>query len=238
MPPRHHVLIQGRKLACFLKCQRTSLPLLPRSLIYSAPESQLDSQDMTPDKDQTKCTVTKGTGTRLFPQRATYTRTYISMQKWRNITNKPWRFIMTHEFNYRRWQQDGPPSLQQRTEILHTCVHCKFMSLDVKPQRQLRMWLLQIQDTLQAGITDHWELLSRELVLNQRKPENRKFILCPDLLFVIVFDRSKGLSKMDQWSRDPNHFLASAIGIQNSLPAKPKMEPKNRFSNLTVILLV
>lgn len=45
---------------------------------------------MPPDKDQIKCTVTKGTGTQLFPQRATYTQTYISMWKWRNLRNKPW----------------------------------------------------------------------------------------------------------------------------------------------------
>lgn len=36
---RHHVLIQGRKLASFLKCHRTSLPLLPWEPYLFCPRS-------------------------------------------------------------------------------------------------------------------------------------------------------------------------------------------------------
>lgn len=63
---------------------------------------------MPPDKDQIKCTVTKGTGTQLFPQRATHTQTYISMWKWRNLRNKPlkitkeWTTTATNHQNLER----------------------------------------------------------------------------------------------------------------------------------------
>lgn len=195
-------------MACFLKCHRTSLPLLPwvpcglKACLYYT-ESLPYSQDMPEIKIRVSVLwqrSTVPTKSHIYPE----FYFHAEMKKsWSNDLRK------SHKFNHQTYKGMAHPHEMKPSVSWMTHKYYDFISLGAQPQWPPSMWVLQVPSTDEPGVygllrapSSSSKAEPRHLFLNCTKLKNEEMDLpfdqVPFPLMHLMGGRNLGQNTCDQ----------------------------------------